>query len=126
MRRRTEREELFRTGMRCRIPDCPVQTTVLPKVSSSLETEALAYTLVVPRSVCRTAVGRNRVRRLLRESLRAILSSQPALVAPYRALALRWSGPSTTDCKRLRLRDVLPHVVAVLTAASTRLVPHGC
>ncbi|GBD06011.1 Ribonuclease P protein component [bacterium HR20] len=104
-------EELVRRGKRWRDPSGRVQVIALPRAESPL----LCYIVIVSRAICPRAVGRNRIRRLLRESLRKIANDHPELVAPYSAIALRWlAAAPVRECKRLRLGDVLPAVRAAL------------
>ncbi len=111
LRSRTKREQLFRTGRRWREPTGRVQVIA----EGGDESQILLYIIVVPRAVCPKAVGRNRIRRLLRESLRTIAQQQPELLAPYRTLALRWlSTAQGSEWKRLPLHDVLSVVTSAL------------
>jgi len=111
LRGHTAIEELFRMGNRWRDPSGRLQVIALPRIESRL----LGYVVIVSRAICPKAVGRNRIRRLLRESLRTIANNQPELVEPYGAIALRWlSAAPVRECKRLRLGDVLPAVRAAL------------
>ncbi|GIV53168.1 MAG: hypothetical protein KatS3mg038_3689 [Candidatus Kapaibacterium sp.] len=104
-------DELFRRGKRWRDPSGRLQVIALP----SVESRSLRYLVIVSRAICPKAVGRNRIRRLLRESLRTIANDQPELLAPYGAIALRWlAAAPVRECKRLHLRDVLPAVRAAL------------
>lgn len=98
-------------GKRWRDPSGRLQVIALPRIDS----RSLRYAVIVSRAICSKAVGRNRLRRLLRESLRNIAYNQPELVAPYGVLVLRWlAAAPVQECKRLRLRDVLPAVHAAL------------
>lgn len=116
IRRRKQYELLLRRGTRWRHPTGMLQVIVLPSSTTNIEDVPLEYVLSVPRSVCPTAVGRNRVRRLLRESLRHIALQQPQLVAAFQAIALRWLDRSQPDCRQLRLKDVLCQIVEALIA----------
>ncbi len=111
LRGRSAIEELFRMGKRWRDQSGRLQVIALPRAESPL----LRYVVIVARAICPRAVGRNRIRRLLRESLRTITNDQPELLAPYGAIALRWlAAAPVRECKRLHLRDVLPTVRAAL------------
>lgn len=100
--------------MRAHDPSGMVMVHVLP----AAEPCPLQLGVIVPRSVCPTAVGRNRLRRLLRESIRTLLVEEPALLAGAEAVVLRWRVKPSSDCKRLRLRQVLPLVRAALEVAT--------
>lgn len=104
--------ELFARGMRVRTHT--LLLVVLPHRESE-KPLSVALAAIVPRRVCSTAVGRNRLRRLLRESIRHVARTLPELL-PYRAIAVCWNA-KPADCKRLRLRDVLPEVEAALQRA---------
>lgn len=116
MRGRKQVELLFSSGTRWRHPAGTLHVIASPMSTTDGEQVPLEYVLIIPRSVCPKAVGRNRIRRLLRESLRHLAQQQPQLLAPYRALALRWLDRSQPDCRRLRLRYVLSQVVDALGA----------
>jgi ribonuclease P protein component len=111
LRGRTKREQLFRMGRRWREPTGRVQVIA----EEGDESQVLHYVVVVSRAVCPKAVGRNRIRRLLRESLRIIAQQHPELLAPYRTLALRWlSAAHGSEWKRLPLLEVLSAVTSAL------------
>lgn len=111
LRGRTKREQLFRMGRRWREPTGRVQVIAM----EGDESQVLHYVVVVSRAVCPKAVGRNRIRRLLRESLRIIAQQHPELLAPYRTLALRWlSTAHGSEWKRLPLLEVLSAVTSAL------------
>ncbi|MCX8052000.1 MAG: ribonuclease P protein component [Chlorobi bacterium] len=118
MRGRSAMLHLLRSGRRFRDPSGTVQTILLGDREAQ---EPIALALMVSRTVCPTAVGRNRLRRLLRESIRTLARQQPELLAPYRAIAIRWLRAVTVDYRRLRLRDVLPMLGAALQTAEEHI-----
>jgi hypothetical protein len=64
------------------------------------------------------------VRRLVRESIRAIVTEEPACVAHIGAVIVRWRLVPPVPCKRLRLAQVLPLVRAALERASAKCARH--
>ncbi len=111
----------FRTALRRarRIVD-PNGTVLIHAVAAS-EPGPLHVAVIVPRSVCRRAVGRNRLRRLVRESIRLLEREHPTMLAPFSVLVVRWRTQPPNDCKRLRLKDVLPLVRSAVAAAGDML-----
>lgn len=113
VRGRRAAQEVLRRGVRSRDSRGQVVVIALRREDTDAPSP-VGVMVIVPRSLCPRAVGRNRLRRLLRESIRMIARSDPALLAPYRAVAVRWLQKPPRDCKRLRLWDVLPSVKEAL------------
>ena len=75
----------------------------------------LSFGVTIGKKTAKRAVMRNRVKRLLRESIRQIIPTRSLLLsnAGIHTLVLVWrSAPSAS--KLLRLTDVKPHVEAAL------------
>ncbi|MCX7930882.1 MAG: ribonuclease P protein component [Chlorobi bacterium] len=85
----------------------------------------LAVGVIIPRSVCPHAVGRNRLRRLLRESIRLVCRQRPQLVEPYAVLIVRWIGTPKLPCKQLYLQQVYPLLQTALEYAQKTEPPVG-
>ncbi len=111
----------FRAVLRRATRSADPSRTVLVYAVAASEPDALHVAVIVPRAICPGAVGRNRLRRLVRESIRLLDREHPTMLAPFSALVVRWRTQPPTDCKRLRLKDVLPLVRSAVAAAGDML-----
>lgn len=101
-----------------RLSSGPLAVTV---TTAEAPTATLRYVVSSSKRVVRRAVIRNRIKRLLRESLRKVARIHGELYAQAglsTIVAIWRTAPSANV--RIRLADVEPHVLTVLQQAATR------
>lgn len=76
----------------------------------------LYFGVTVPKRVCKLAVTRNRIKRLLRESIRAHYKNHEQNQLKFRCFVISWKQ-APKNAKSISLRDVQPVVDRVLNRA---------
>ncbi|ROL60108.1 ribonuclease P protein component [Bacteroidetes/Chlorobi group bacterium MS-B_bin-24] len=117
IKRKKEFELLFQQGKRFYRDN--ISAVVLPKSQSELEAEKflVRYAVQVSRKVTKKAVVRNRIKRLLRESIRKLAKedmNEKLFIFKY--IFLNWSSAPKRPCE-IHLADVFPFAHSVLEDA---------
>ncbi len=117
IKRQKEFEFLFENGKR--FSSCSLRAVVLPKTATELENEkcTIRYAVQVSRKVTKKSVVRNRIKRLLRESLRKISKEEMKdKIYIFKYIFLNWLTAPKRPCE-IHLSDVYPLTYSVLNEA---------
>ncbi|HBB25577.1 MAG TPA: hypothetical protein DCZ59_04865 [Bacteroidetes bacterium] len=106
-------EETLRSGRR--VTSGPLSLTAAPMSDAHAAPEQIQYGVGIPKRVARLSVARNRVKRLLRESVRRHVCRRADELSAHGfvRLVFLWRQAPTAPML-LRLRDVEPHVERAL------------
>ncbi|MGB9771772.1 MAG: ribonuclease P protein component [Candidatus Kapaibacteriota bacterium] len=118
-------ELLFANGKRFSIGS--LRLVVLPRGRGEPEAELnkIFYAVQVSKKATKKAVVRNRIKRLLRESLRYLArSGMKEKLHSFKYIFLGWVDAPQRACE-ISLKDILPIVEKGLTVASEMLVEKG-
>lgn len=117
IKRKKEFDYLFSKGKR--FSEGNLRLVVLPKNSEELEKEPfkLFYAVQVSKKATKKAVVRNRIKRLLRESLRFLAkNTMNDKLYIFKYIFLGWVFAPQRPCE-IHLKDVLPSVEKALSDA---------
>lgn len=117
IKRKKEFEFLFEFGKR--ISDGSLRTVVLQKNEYELQTqpEKVFYAVFVSKKTSKKAVVRNKIKRLLRESLRLLAKNDMNdRLKIFKYIFLNWISAPQRPCE-IHLKDVIPSVQKALSKA---------
>jgi len=117
IKRKKEFEFLFENGKR--FSQGNLRLVVFPKSEEEINAEPykIYYAVHVSKKTSKKSVVRNRIKRLLRESLRFLArNNMNDKLHIFKYIFLGWIQAPQRACE-IRLKDVLPHVELGLTSA---------
>lgn len=117
IKRKKEFELLFQKGKR--FYRNSISAVVLPKSQLEMEAERfiVRYAVQVSRKVTKKAVVRNRIKRLLRESIRKLAKeNMNDKLFIFKYIFLNWSSAPSRPCE-IHLCDVFPSAYSILEEA---------
>lgn len=101
----------MRFGRRFHSPECMITVR-----RSSQPTDIVFYGLIVRKKLARTSVMRNRIKRLLRQSIRAWYAAPPEGAEYIQSIILGWNNIPPHPMQ-IALKDVEPLVARLLNEA---------
>ncbi|MCX7909832.1 MAG: ribonuclease P protein component [Ignavibacteria bacterium] len=125
IKRQKDFDYLFANGKR--FSEGNLRLVVLPKSENEIENEPnkIFYAVQVSKKATKKAVVRNRIKRLLRESLRFIAKSQMSnMLSIFKYIFLGWVAAPQRACD-IHLNDVLPSVQKAISVAYFFFVSQG-
>ncbi len=117
IKRKKEFEFLFQFGKR--ISDGSLRIVIVPKNEYELQTqpEKVFYAVFVSKRTSKKAVVRNKIKRLLRESLRFLAKQDMNdKLKFFKYILLNWLSAPQRPCE-IHLKDVIPSVQNALSKA---------
>ncbi len=106
-------DELFKSGKRVNYKECSAVYLESKQINNPKSNRIIFYAVIISKKVAKKAVLRNRVKRLLRESLRMAFKEDENLFENLNQIALLWKAVPEKPYM-LKLWDVYPTVREIL------------
>ncbi|MBL7998364.1 MAG: ribonuclease P protein component [Candidatus Kapabacteria bacterium] len=118
-----EFDDVFRASMRIPYGSIVARVRLRPRtVKPAVQgVQVIGFAVQVPKKKVRLAVLRNRIKRLVRESLRLLCKENPQMFGNIESVIVQWNA--TTDAvtaKGFALTDIMPQLQSVLELAHAK------
>ena len=114
-------EIVFGSGSKKFHKDCSSVFLKYENINNPSQNRIIFYAVLISKKVAKKAVVRNRVKRLLRESLRQLLKSSPELFKKFSTIVLIWKSAPQKPAE-IKLNDVMPVVTELLSKMNSEVI----